>query len=130
MISQELCNELHEQLLGEHRRLQDEIANLSGEGIRGDVFLENETDAVDQHPADDASELFEREKNLTLQRNLEVSLQQVEDALAKFDQGTYGICARCEKPIAEKRLRALPEATHCIECQSILEKQQAQAITH
>jgi DnaK suppressor protein len=123
MIDQALCNDLHEQLLASQKRLQQEIDAIMGEGLRSDVFQADETDSVDQHPADDASELFEREKNLTVRQTLEASLQAVNDALRKFDEGTYGICANCGKPIAEKRLRALPEATHCIDCQAKLERQ-------
>lgn len=123
MIDQALCEELHEQLLARRDRLQGEIDAIAGEGIRSDVFQADETDAVDQHPADEGSELFEREKNLSVRQTLEVSLQEVNDALRKFDEGTYGICARCGRPIAEKRLRALPEATHCIECQALLERE-------
>lgn len=128
MIDQQLAEELHQQLLSNRERLQGEIAAISETGIRGDTFQADEgQDAVDQHPADQGSELFEREKNLTVQRTLEVTLQEVDAALEKFAQGTYGICELCGKPIAEKRLRALPEATHCIECQSKLEKQAALA---
>ena len=123
MISRELCDELHEQLLAERQRLEQEIALLISGGVRADTFLADEQDAVDQHPADEGSELFEREKNLTVQRTLKVSLREVNEALHKVDQGTYGLCETCGKPIAEKRLRALPGATHCIECQSRLEKQ-------
>jgi DnaK suppressor protein len=47
----------------------------------------------------------------------------VRDALRKFDEGTYGLCENCGRPIAEKRLRALPFAIHCIDCQAKLEKQ-------
>jgi len=122
MISQELCNELHEQLLSQRQRLEQEIANLSADGVRGDTFQADETDAVDQHSADEGSELFEREKNLTVRRTLEISLRSVNDALQKIEEGTYGLCENCGKPIAEKRLRALPAATHCIECQANLEK--------
>lgn len=123
MISQDLCNELHEQLLHERHRLEQEISNLSVSGTRADNFQADEQDQVDQHPADEGSELFEREKNLTLQRMLQSTLEELNAALHKFDEGTYGVCENCGKPIAEKRLRALPGATHCIECQAKLEKQ-------
>ena len=43
-------------------------------------------------------------------------LEQVNDALRKIDDGTYGLCDRCHKPIAPGRLEALPYATLCIEC--------------
>lgn len=128
MISKELSEELHGRLLEERQRLEHEIANLSSSGVRGDTFLEDETDSVDQHPADEGSELFEREKNLALVRTLETSLQSVNAALRKFDEGTYGLCEACGKPIPEKRLRALPAATHCIEDQEKLDRQgQAQS---
>jgi len=122
MISQELSNELHEQLLSEQQRLKREIELLGSGGARADTFQEDGTDSVDQHLADSGSELFEREKNLTVRLTLEASLQGVHDALRKFDEGTYGVCESCGRPIAERRLRALPFATHCIECQAKLEK--------
>ena len=124
MISQDLCNELHEQLVAERQRLEHEIENLN-DGIRGDTFQADEQDSYDQHPADQGTELFEREKNMTLQRTIEVSLQEVNDALEKFNAGTYGICENCGEPIPEKRLRAMPAATHCIKCQSELEQAQS-----
>lgn len=122
MVSQDLSNDLHERLLAERERLKQEIDNIAGAGLNADLFWEAENDAVDQHPADDGSELFEREKNLAVQRTLEVSLQEVQDALARFDAGTYGVCANCGKPIAEKRLQAKPEALYCIECQAKMER--------
>lgn len=122
MIDQDLSRELRDQLQAERQRLEIEIANLSSSGTRGDTFNTDEMfDVVDQHPADEGSELFEREKNLTLQRTLQGSLELVNQALARMDHGTYGTCDNCGRPIAEKRLRALPEAQYCIECQSKLE---------
>lgn len=123
MISEDLCNELHEQLVQQRQQLESEIAHLESGGIRGDTFQTDEmTDIVDQHPADAATEIFEREKNLTLVRTLQESLQTVNEALHKFDTGTYGLCEECGEPIPENRLRALPAATHCIACQAKLEQ--------
>ncbi|HEX6508201.1 MAG TPA: TraR/DksA C4-type zinc finger protein [Chloroflexota bacterium] len=124
MISEELRNELHAQLLIDQDRLQREIDTLRSGGIRADTFNDDdEQDVVDQHPADEGSELFEREKNLTVLGTLETSLQDVKDALARFDAGTYGICENCGKPIDERRLRAFPAARYDIECQAKLERQ-------
>lgn len=118
MVSQELQSELREQLLAERQRLEREIANIDSVGIRGDTFLTDETDTIDQHPADAGTELFEREKNLTVQHTLEQSLQDINDALERMKAGTYGICENCGEPIPEKRLRAMPEARYCIQCQT------------
>lgn len=122
MLDEHACNELHEQLLAERKRISGEIDRIRVGGISGDVFADNETDAVDQHPADDGSELFEREKNLTVQRTLEIEIGEIDAALQKFDNGTYGLCEMCGKPIPEKRLRAYPAATHDVECQSRIER--------
>lgn len=70
------------------------------------------------HQADDATELFEREKEVGLEQSLQAHLTQVTHALERLDSGTYGTCEACEKPIAEARLQAMPEATMCIECKT------------
>jgi RNA polymerase-binding transcription factor DksA len=124
MIDQQLTEELHGQLLHERERLKNELDTMdSSHSVRGDVFQDDETDAADQHPADDGSELFEREKNLTVRRTLEVQLEETDAALQKYDEGTYGICDLCGKPIPEARLRAFPAATHDVDCQSRIERQ-------
>lgn len=123
MISEQLSNELHGQLLQERDRLRTEIDNLQ-EGISADTFDEEGQDAVDQHPADEGSEMFEREKNLTVRATLQRQLDEVNIALQKFDNGTYGVCETCGKPIDERRLRAFPAATHDVEHQAEIDRMQ------
>ena len=69
------------------------------------------------HMADDATEAFEQAKDLALRQNAQQLLVQVTDALARFDQGTYGICEMCGEEIDPARLEALPYATLCLRCQ-------------
>jgi DnaK suppressor protein len=76
---------------------------------------------VGNHIADDATEVFTRERDLALQSNSQELLTQVEAALERMDEGRYGICARCGKQIAPDRLEALPYAIYCITCQSQVE---------
>jgi RNA polymerase-binding transcription factor DksA len=128
MVSAQLQDELKSRLLDERRRLESEVTSLRSSDTRSDTFLADETDSADQHPADEGSELFEREKNLALVRELQRSLDQVNEALQRMDAGTYGTCARCGKPIPEKRLQALPEAIHDIECQAQIERSLARQI--
>jgi DnaK suppressor protein len=53
--------------------------------------------------------------------NLEKSLlREVEEAMARVQEGTYGICQECEEPISPKRLQALPWAKFCVRCQEVL----------
>jgi RNA polymerase-binding protein DksA len=122
MVSQDSHQEVRARLTSERDRLQREIDALA-EGISSETFQEDEgTDTVSMDPADDASEMFEREKNLTVRNTLQISLRDVNSALSRIDAGTYGICDNCGKPIGAKRLEAMPSASYCIDCQSALER--------
>jgi RNA polymerase-binding transcription factor DksA len=66
--------------------------------------------------AEDASETFDKEQRLSLERNLREILSQVEWALQKLEKGSYGLCDSCAQPIDAQRLEALPYATLCLEC--------------
>jgi DnaK suppressor protein len=70
--------------------------------------------AGDQHMADHASDMLEREMDWTLEENAERILSEVDAALARIEQGTYGTCAVCGEPISEERLAAVPYATLCL----------------
>ena len=112
---------------GIRKRLEEERATLRAEIESLDGENQNQQDdyGVGNHLADDATEVFTRERNLALRGNAEDLLAQVEAALQRLDEGTYGICARCGQPIAEERLEALPYATLCITCQFEVERSRA-----
>ena len=69
----------------------------------------------DNHPADTATALFEREKDIALVEHYEKELKDIEYALYKIETGTYGICDVCHKDIEIERLEALPTTTRCKE---------------
>lgn len=75
-----------------------------------------ELSMADNHPADVASELFERGKDLGLQRLTEQRLNEVENALVALEEGRYGICQNCGQPIGDERMEANPLAVECIGC--------------
>lgn len=64
-----------------------------------------------------ASQVFEQQRDLALRDRATSHLEQVEAALARLDDGTYGACRSCGRPIAPERLEALPWAALCIDCQ-------------
>jgi RNA polymerase-binding transcription factor DksA len=74
----------------------------------------SELSKVDQHQAELGSETFERERDLTALAILEDELADIELALRKVGDGSYGICEECGKPIGEERLAAKPWARLCI----------------
>ncbi len=73
----------------------------------------SELSSVDQHQADMGTETFEREKDLSILEAVESELADVEHALRRLDEGTYGTCEACGRPIDEERLEALPAARLC-----------------
>ncbi|MGW8252061.1 MAG: TraR/DksA family transcriptional regulator [Anaerolineales bacterium] len=72
--------------------------------------------------SDLAQDYVRRDRDTALIEQMEDTLREIETALQKLDEGTYGRCARCGKPIAPERLEALPYAELCIECQELLER--------
>ena len=68
------------------------------------------------------SETFERQRDLTALMILEGELRDIEDALRRLEQGSYGTCEQCGKPIGDERLEAKPWARYCIVHQSQLER--------
>jgi DnaK suppressor protein len=73
------------------------------------------------HMADAGTEVFEQQLDLGLSRQLQHSHSDVQRALTKFDDGTYGICESCGTLIELARLEVVPEARCCLECQTRLE---------
>jgi len=106
---------LRERLLEERQRLLEEIDALGYLHADG-LGTTTEYEHYSNHMADIATETFEHEKDLALEQNLRRQLQMTEEALRRFDQGRYGICANCGEPIPMERLEALPQATLCIRC--------------
>ncbi len=71
-----------------------------------------------------ASQVFEQQRDLALRERAVQHLAQVDAALARLRDGTFGRCARCGRPIAPDRLEALPWASHCIDCQTAIDRGQ------
>jgi len=104
-------------------RLEQERASLrSGiAALAADSQAPQDDAGIGNHMADDATEVFARERNLALRSNTQDLLAQVDAAIERMDEGRYGICARCGQKIAPDRLEALPYAIYCITCQSKVE---------
>jgi len=67
---------------------------------------------------EEATEALELEKRLALEKSVRDRLAEVEHALQKFEEGTYGLCDSCGQPIAPARLEALPQASLCVSCKA------------
>ena len=105
------------QLLKERERVQTAIKHLQTDhpGTIDDE-VEEVTGSSDNHLAETASATLNREIDYTLEENSERLLSAIDAALQRIEDGTYGICQGCGKPIGAERLDALPYTTQCIEC--------------
>ena len=105
-----------EALLEERTRVEAAIQNLHDENPGTLSEDAGEETAYDNHLADTATETYDRELDYTLEENSEHVLADIDAALKRIEEGTYGICTNCGEPIAVERLEALPWATLCIDC--------------
>jgi len=81
----------------------------------------NEDRAIIVEPATDAASLLGHEQAVILEDKLKSDLKEIELALAKIKDGTYGLCERCGKKIEAGRLAVKPQATYCLKCRKIFD---------
>jgi RNA polymerase-binding transcription factor DksA len=104
-------NQARRLLENERTRVEGLIADLRSEGLDEEESAQSgELTHYDQHPADQGSETFEREKDLAILEQLESDLAEIEAALARLDDGTYGVDEVTGEPIDPERLAAYPHA--------------------
>lgn len=77
------------------------------------------------HMADVGTNVYESEKLMTIEQEMRDRVTAIEDALQRMDQGTYGICQRCGRQIPLTRLRAMPFSAYCIDCQELVDAENA-----
>jgi RNA polymerase-binding protein DksA len=100
----------------ERRALEAEMAELEEESFRGTQSEITGEVGIDEDFADAGSATFDREQALSIANNIRDLIDQVDRALARIDEGTYGSCERCGRPIEAARLRALPRTLLCTDC--------------
>lgn len=105
---------LLEQHKERHEDIVDDMETLTlGEN---DNHGSSELSAYDNHPAEVASELFDREHQMGLKQLEKREIREIELALEKIRNGTYGACEKCGKDIDPGRLELIPWAKLCIDC--------------
>lgn len=112
-LDTQILETLKEKLLGEKKRLEAELLRFAN-ATETTGNYETRIEDMGTDPDENASEVEEYVDNLGLEKNLEAQLKDVNDALAKMDQGTYGICEETGKEIAPDRLMAYPGARTAI----------------
>ncbi|MDP8936268.1 MAG: TraR/DksA family transcriptional regulator [Actinomycetota bacterium] len=108
MLTDAELSDLRKSLEEEKAALQQQLGDLALDDGRRLSF--------DQNFADSSQVTAERGEFEAVSGSLQASLDEVNEALAKFDKGTYGLCERCGNAIAPARLEAKPAARLCIDC--------------
>jgi DnaK suppressor protein len=91
--------------------LREEAEQLAADMEPGDIQFDEES-------GEGGTLNVERERDLALSAQARAAVDEIDRALVKIEQGTYGICERCGEPIKKARLKALPYASLCISCKS------------
>ncbi len=104
-------DQLKQALLAEQATLAQELAELQ-------TTIKEEGVGYSTHPADEGTNAFDQARDLAVQVTTEQTLNLVNDALERFDNGTYGLCRDCGQEIDAARLEAIPYAALCLSCQS------------
>jgi RNA polymerase-binding protein DksA len=105
-------------LEAERERLSEELEAIEEHLPEVEQISVDTSGAYDEDLADVASDTFEREKGIAIENSVHDLLEQVEEALGRIEDGTFGVCEMCAQPIHPDRLRALPYARLCINCKA------------
>ncbi|WP_020387361.1 TraR/DksA C4-type zinc finger protein [Kribbella catacumbae] len=105
--------ELRGELVADATHLREEIRDAEQEIVG---LLRDGGDGAGNDQADVGSTTLERDHEMSLANNARDMLDQIERALARIDDGTYGVCESCGKAVGKGRLQAFPRATLCVSC--------------
>ena len=110
-------------LLKIKERISDDIKHISEDTLKkSQKEASGDISGYTLHMADVATDSYDREFSLGLASNDRDLLSQINDALKKMEEGKFGACQECGKPISKTRLKAIPFAACCLKCQEVQEK--------
>lgn len=115
-MDKETLNKIKEDLLKEREQIKEELVKLGSTDTEGMVFPE-----YGDKPDENAQEIDSYTTNLATERILIDNLRDIDNALRRIEDGSYGTCKYCGNPINPKRLLARPVASACIDCKSKLQ---------
>lgn len=102
-------------LLAERARARSRAAALDRE-FAEIAAAASEPGTDDEHDPEGATLAFERQHTAALLKRAREQVEEIDAAIGRLDEGTYGICVRCGQPVGQDRLAARPAAATCIRC--------------
>jgi len=114
-MNNELTQKLKEKLENEKKSIIKELESFASQDPKQKNNWETKyPNREDGDKSEEADEVQEYENKLSVEHSLELKLKDVSEALDKIENGNYGVCEKCGKPIEEERLKAVPEAKFCV----------------
>ncbi len=111
-------DQARQRLEAERARLQETKGAADRLSAGAQEAAQSELSSSDQHPAEQATETMERELDMGVAQRMGRELAEVEAALHRVEDGSYGRCEICGKSIGEERLEVMPAARFCIDDQA------------
>ena len=131
-LNKEQLKQFRQLLITERIKLAGEIKSMVNDAAKSPRDASGDLSGYTVHMADMAADTYERELSVNLVSSEQQVLYQIDDALKRIDEGAYGICQQCNKVITISRLKAVPYASLCIDCQRAKEskRQPPQSPSH
>lgn len=121
-LSKEQLKQFRQLLITERAKLASEIRSLAQDAAKSPREASGDLSAYTVHMADMAADTYDRELSMNIVSSEQELLYQIDDALKRLDDGTFGVCQQCSQPITMSRLKAVPYASMCIACQRTKEQ--------
>ena len=121
-MAKRLLNEYKKLLLKQRELITGEIQHIAKDTLsKSPRDASGDISGYTYHIADMATDSYNREFSLGIAGGEREILYEINEALKRIEERSYGRCLECDKPITKKRLRAIPHTKYCITCQKILE---------
>ena len=121
-LNREQIKQFRQLLITERAKFVEEIKSIAKDASKSPREASGDLSAYTVHMADMAADTYERELSMNIASSEQEVLYQIDDALKRLDDGSYGICQQCNQPISMSRLKAVPYASMCISCQRVKEQ--------
>lgn len=115
-LSREQLKYFRQLLITERAKFLSELKSIVQESSKSPRDASGDLSGYTVHMADMAADTYEREMNVNIASSEQEILYQIDDALKRIDDRTFGVCQQCNKAITMSRLKAVPYASLCIEC--------------
>lgn len=120
-MDKKTIEKIKKDLLARKTQIEEELKNITEDDGAGESEHRTKFPDIGSKPEENAQEIGEYTTNIATEKVLESSLRDINSALKRMEDNTYGVCKYCNEEIGEKRMLARPVASTCVACKSKLQ---------